>query len=104
VNQAIAQAVELLKRRGELQNEVQMRNDGTLFWTLLSSECSRWMEGVIVDIALVASRSRSTSSETELRTLFAAIPDPLFVTAEGQVIEAVEIEPISYINHRGADW
>jgi PAS domain S-box-containing protein len=31
-------------------------------------------------------------SETELRALFSAIPDPLFVlTAEGQVIEAVEV-------------
>jgi PAS domain S-box-containing protein len=31
-------------------------------------------------------------SETELRALFAAIPDPLFVlTAEGRVIEAVEV-------------
>jgi PAS domain S-box-containing protein len=32
------------------------------------------------------------ASETELRALFAAIPDPLFVlTAEGRVIEAVEV-------------
>jgi PAS domain S-box-containing protein len=34
------------------------------------------------------------ASETELRTLLAAIPDPLYVlTAEGQIIEAIAVEP-----------
>jgi PAS domain S-box-containing protein len=34
------------------------------------------------------------ASETELRTLIAAIPDPLFLlSAEGQIIEAVAVEP-----------
>jgi PAS domain S-box-containing protein len=34
------------------------------------------------------------ASETELRTLIAAIPDPLYViSAEGQIIEAVAVEP-----------
>jgi len=34
------------------------------------------------------------ASEAELRALFSAIPDPLFVlTAEGRVVEAVEVKP-----------
>ncbi len=34
------------------------------------------------------------ASETELRTLIAAIPDPLFViSAKGQIIEAIAVEP-----------
>jgi len=38
--------------------------------------------------------SSFVASEAELRALFSAIPDPLFVlTAEGRVVEAVEVKP-----------
>ncbi|KYC40767.1 hypothetical protein WA1_24340 [Scytonema hofmannii PCC 7110] len=100
-------AVELLKWNDELRNfEVQLRKrDGTLFWGLYSSRLNTadgCMEGVIADIseqqaALHERKSAEAAlkaSETKLRTLIAAIPDPLFVlTAEGQIVEAIAVEP-----------
>jgi PAS domain S-box-containing protein len=93
-------AVESLNQQGELQNfEVQMRKrDGTVFWVLYSARLNTidgYMEGVISDINdCKQAEAALQASETELRALFSAIPDPLFVlTAEGRVIEAVEIEP-----------
>ncbi|WP_442949506.1 PAS domain S-box protein [Nostoc sp.] len=109
------QAIELLKRHGELQNfEVQMRKrDGTMFWGLYSSRLNAadgCMEGVIADISDVYDELRLRkqaeaalqASETKLRTLIAAIPDPLCVlTAQGQVIERVEGNPSYSEDHIG---
>jgi PAS domain S-box-containing protein len=96
-----------LKWNDELQNfEVQLRKqDGTLFWGLYSSRLNAadgCMEGVIADIseqqAALRERKRAEealqASETELRALIAAIPDPLSVlTAQGQIIEAIAVVP-----------
>lgn len=102
------QAVELLKRDGELQNfEVQLqKRDGTLFWGLYSSRLNAadgCMEGVIADISdRVSAEEALQASETKLRTLIAAIPDPLCVlTAQGQVIERVEGNPSYREDHIG---
>ncbi|MBW4685483.1 MAG: PAS domain S-box protein [Komarekiella atlantica HA4396-MV6] len=93
-------AVELLKWNDELQNfEVQLRKqDGTLFWGLYSTRLNTadgCMEGVIADISdRVSAEEALQASETELRTLIAAIPDPLSVlTAEGRILEAIAVEP-----------
>ncbi|MBV9386505.1 MAG: PAS domain S-box protein [Chroococcidiopsidaceae cyanobacterium CP_BM_ER_R8_30] len=92
------QVVEFLKHHGELQNfEAQMRKqDGTTFWGLYSSRLNAsdgYTEGVFTDIsARKRAEAALQASEAELRALFSAIPDPLFVlTAEGRVIEAVAI-------------
>ncbi|HAJ63464.1 MAG TPA: diguanylate cyclase [Cyanobacteria bacterium UBA8543] len=94
------QAIELIKRHGKLQSlEVQLRKrDGTLFWGLYSSRLNaadECIEGVITDISdLKQAEAALQASETELRTLIAAIPDPLFVlTAEGKVLEMTVVEP-----------
>ncbi|MBD2309328.1 PAS domain S-box protein [Chroococcidiopsis sp. FACHB-1243] len=93
-------AIELLNRDGKLQNfEVQLRRrDGTLFWALYSARpnvADRCMEGVIADISDRKQVEEALqASETELRTLIAAIPDPLSVlTAEGRILEAIAVEP-----------
>jgi PAS domain S-box-containing protein len=99
--------VELHKHLGELQIfdkhvrniEVQIRKrNGTLFWGLYSfrlNTADGYMECVIADINdRKQAEAALQASETELQTLFAAIPDPLWVlTAEGQVLDAVEREP-----------
>ncbi|WP_289501412.1 PAS domain S-box protein [Gloeocapsopsis sp. IPPAS B-1203] len=77
--------------------------DGQWKWILSVGKIVTWNEfgepiralGVYTDID---DRKRAEAalqaSEAELRSLFSAIPDPLFViTAEGQVIEAVAISP-----------
>jgi PAS domain S-box-containing protein len=94
------QAIELLKRDGELQNfEVQLqKRDGTLFWGLYSTRLNaadECMEGVIADISdRKQAEAALQASESELRALFSAIPDPLFVyNAEGQVIDAIPGNP-----------
>ncbi|MBD2261308.1 PAS domain S-box protein [Pseudanabaena sp. FACHB-2040] len=94
------QAIELLKRDGELQNfEVQLRKrDGTLFWGLFSLYLNAdddYTEGVIADISdRKQAEAALQASETKLRTLIEAIPDPLFVmSAEGRLLEIVVLEP-----------
>jgi PAS domain S-box-containing protein len=101
------QAIELLKRDGELQNfEVQLqKRDGTLFWGLCSNRLNaadECIEGVIADISkqqtALHERKQAEAalqaSETKLRTLIEAIPDPLFVmSAEGRLLEIVVLEP-----------
>ena len=94
------QAVELLKWDDELQNfEVQLRKrDGTLFWGLYSSRLNAvdgCLEGVIADISdRKQVEAALQASETELRTLIAAIPDLLSVlTAQGQILEVIAVEP-----------
>ncbi|WP_341531016.1 PAS domain S-box protein [Nostoc sp. UHCC 0302] len=101
VNQGVRQqAIELLKRDGELQSfEVQMRKqDGTLFWGLFSSYLNAaddYIEGVIADISdRKQAEVALQASEAELRALFSAIPDPLCIfNAEGQVIGAIKGNP-----------
>ncbi len=79
--------------------EVQIRKrNGTLFWGLYSSRpntADGHIECVIADINdHKRAEAALQASETELQTLFAAIPDPLYVlTPEGQVLDAVEREP-----------
>nr|MDZ8003334.1 PAS domain S-box protein [Nostoc sp. DedSLP05]MDZ8100848.1 PAS domain S-box protein [Nostoc sp. DedSLP01] len=94
------QALKLLNRDGKLQNfEVQLRKrDGTLFWALYSARpnvADQCMEGVIADISdRKQAEAALQASETELRTLIAAIPDPLSVlTAQGKVLEMIAVEP-----------
>ncbi|WP_414624687.1 PAS domain S-box protein [Calothrix sp. CCY 0018] len=94
------QAIELLRLHGELQNfEVQLqKRNGTLFWGLYSTRLNaadECMEGVIADISdRKQAEEALQASETKLRTLIEAIPDPLYVlTAEGQVLDAVERDP-----------
>jgi two-component system NarL family sensor kinase len=101
------QAVELLKQDGEVRSyEVQMRKrDGTVFWGLFSSYLNAgddYIEGVIADISeqQAALRERKQAeaalqaSETKLRTLIEAIPDPLFVfSAEGRFLEIMVLDP-----------
>ncbi len=94
------QAIELLKRDGELRSfEVQLqKRDGTLFWGLCSTRLNaadECIEGVIADISdLKQAEAALQASEKELQTLITAIPDPLYVlTAEGQVLDAVERDP-----------
>nr|WP_228053809.1 PAS domain S-box protein [Nodosilinea sp. LEGE 07298] len=94
------QAVEVMKRDGELRShEAQLRKrDGTVFWGLTSSylnAANGYVEGVIADISdRKQAEEALQASETKLRTLIEAIPDPLYVlTAEGQVLDVVEREP-----------
>ncbi|WP_190737351.1 PAS domain S-box protein, partial [Nostoc sp. FACHB-888] len=94
------QAIELLKRDGELQNfEVQLqKRDGTLFWGLCSTRLNaadECIEGVIADISdRKQAEAALQASETKLRTLIEAIPDPLFVlSAEGRILEIMVLEP-----------
>jgi len=101
------QAIEMMKRDGEVRSfEVQIqKRDGTLLWGLFSSRLNvadECIEGVVADIseqqAALHERKQAEAalqaSEKELQTLIAAIPDPLYVlTAEGQVLDAVEREP-----------
>ncbi|MEA5449160.1 PAS domain S-box protein [Leptolyngbya sp. CCNP1308] len=93
-------AREVMKRDGELRSyEVQMRKrDGTLFWGLTSSYLNAadgYVEGVVAD---VSDRKQAEAalqvSESKLRTLIEAIPDPLFVfSAEGRFLEIMVLEP-----------
>ncbi|MEG4248380.1 PAS domain S-box protein [Microcoleus sp. Pol10D4] len=92
--------IELLKRDREVRSfEVQMRKrDGTLFWGLFSLYLNAdddYIEGVIADISdRKQAEAALQASEKELQTLITAIPDPLYVlTAEGQVLDAVERDP-----------
>jgi PAS domain S-box-containing protein len=90
-------AIEFLKQHGELQNfEAQLRKrDGTVFWALSSCRLNAadgCTEGIIADISdRKQAEAALQASETELQTLFAAIPDSLcVVTAEGQIIKTVD--------------
>jgi PAS domain S-box-containing protein len=94
------QAVELLKQDGEVRSyEVQLRKrDGTVFWGLFSSYLNAgddYIEGVIADISdRKQAEEALQASETKLRTLIEAIPDPLFVfSAEGRFLEIMVLEP-----------
>ncbi|MBI4783286.1 MAG: PAS domain S-box protein [Oscillatoriophycideae cyanobacterium NC_groundwater_1537_Pr4_S-0.65um_50_18] len=94
------QAIELLKRDGKLQNfEVRLqKRDGTLFWGLCSTRLNvadECIEGVIADISdRKQAEEALQASETKLRTLIEAIPDPLFVlSAEGRLLEIMVVEP-----------
>ncbi|HEY9766963.1 MAG TPA: PAS domain S-box protein [Coleofasciculaceae cyanobacterium] len=94
------QFIEVLKRDGEVRSyEIQMRKrDSTVFWGLFSSYLNAgddYIEGVIADISdRKQAEVALQASEAELRALFSAIPDPLFVlTAEGRLVEAVEVKP-----------
>ncbi|MDV2994905.1 MAG: Serine/threonine-protein kinase PknD [Chroococcidiopsis sp. SAG 2025] len=93
-------AIELLKWNDELRNfEVQLRKrDGTLFWGLYSSRLNAadgCMEGVVADISdRKQAEVALQASEAELRALFSAIPDPLFIfTTEGQLVCAIKGNP-----------
>ncbi|MDI9640624.1 PAS domain S-box protein [Geitlerinema splendidum] len=94
------QFLELLKRDREVRSfEVQMRKrDGTVFWVLFSSYLNAadgYIEGVIADISdRKQAEAALQASESKLRTLIEAIPDPLFVlTAEGRFLEIIAQEP-----------
>ncbi|MFQ4138018.1 PAS domain S-box protein [Nodosilinea sp. PGN35] len=92
---------------GEAPNyraEYRLRTrNGQWKWILSVGKIVAWNEsgepiralGVYIDIGdRKQAEAALQASETELRTLIAAIPDPLYVlTAEGQVLEAVEREP-----------
>ncbi|GAP99914.1 AAA family ATPase [Leptolyngbya sp. NIES-2104] len=93
-------AHELMKRDGELRSyEAQLRKrDGTVFWGLTSSYLNAadgYVEGVIADITdLKQAEVALQASEAELRALFSAIPDPLFIfTTEGQLVCAIKGNP-----------
>jgi PAS domain S-box-containing protein len=94
------QSIEVLNRDGGVRShEVQMRKrDGTVFWVLSSSYLNTdddYIEGVVADISdRKQAEAALQASEAELRALFSAIPDPLFVyNAEGQVIDAIPGNP-----------
>ncbi|MEG3941512.1 PAS domain S-box protein [Microcoleus sp. S36b_A3] len=101
------QFLEVLKRDREVRSyEAQGRKrDGTVFWGLFSAYLNAdddYIEGVIADISeqQAALRERKQAeealqaSETKLRTLIEAIPDPLFVlSAEGRFLEIMVLEP-----------
>jgi two-component system NarL family sensor kinase len=94
------QGIEVMKRDGEVRSfEAQLRKrDGTVFWGLFSSYLNAaddYIEGVVADISdRKQAEAALQASEKELQTLIAAIPDPLYVlTAEGQVLDAVERDP-----------
>ncbi|MBW4623084.1 MAG: PAS domain S-box protein [Cyanosarcina radialis HA8281-LM2] len=93
---------------GEVPNyqaEYRHRNrDGQWKWILSVGKIVAWNEfgepiralGVYTDIDDLKQKEVALqASEAELRSLFSAIPDPLFViTAEGQVIEAVALPTV----------
>jgi PAS domain S-box-containing protein len=90
------QFIEVLKRDGEVRSyEIQMRKrDGTPFWGLFSSYLNAaddYIEGVLADISdRKQAEAALQASEAELRALFSAIPDPLFIfTTEGQLVFAI---------------
>jgi two-component system, NarL family, sensor kinase len=99
--------IELLKRDQEVRSfEALMRKrDGTLFWGLFSLYLNAdddYIEGVIADISeqQAALRERKQAeealqaSESKLRTVIEAIPDPFFVlNAEGRFLEIIVQEP-----------
>ncbi|MBW4428423.1 MAG: PAS domain S-box protein, partial [Nostoc desertorum CM1-VF14] len=94
------QFLEVLKRDREVRSyEAQGRKrDGTVFWGLFSAYLNAdddYIEGVIADISdRKQAEAALQVSESELRALFSAIPDPLFVyNAEGQVIDAIPGNP-----------
>ncbi|MBD2732077.1 PAS domain S-box protein, partial [Nostoc sp. FACHB-892] len=94
------QFLEVLKRDREVRSyEAQGRKrDGTVFWGLFSAYLNAdddYIEGVIADISdRKQAEAALQASESELRALFSAIPDPLFVyNAEGQVIDAIPGNP-----------
>ena len=81
----------------------QRTQDGQWKWTLSVGKIVAWDEsgqprrmlGTHVDINdRKQAEEALQASETKLRTLIEAIPDPLYVlTAEGQVLDAVERDP-----------
>ncbi|MEP0874042.1 PAS domain S-box protein [Trichocoleus desertorum AS-A10] len=86
------------------QAEYRLRTrDGQWKWILSVGKIVAWNEsgeplralGVYTDIDdCKQAEAALQASEAELRALVSAIPDPLFVlTAEGRVIEAVEVKP-----------
>ncbi|MGL4622971.1 MAG: PAS domain-containing protein, partial [Chroococcidiopsis sp.] len=96
------QAIELLKRHGELQNfEVQLRKrDGTLFWGLYSSRqnaADGCMEGVIADISdRVSAEAALRERERELRLIANALPALVgYVNANGRY---------QFVNRTYEDW
>jgi PAS domain S-box-containing protein len=92
---------------GEAPNyraEYRLRTqDGQWKWILSVGKIVAWNEsgepiralGVYTDIDdCKRAEAAQQASEAELRALVSAIPDPLFVlTAEGRVVEAVEVKP-----------
>ncbi|MEG4089871.1 PAS domain S-box protein [Microcoleus sp. Pol12B4] len=94
------QFLEVLKRDREVRSyEAQGRKrDGTVFWGLFSAYLNAdddYIEGVIADISdRKQAEEALQASETKLRTLIEAIPDPLFVlSAEGRFLEIMVLEP-----------
>jgi PAS domain S-box-containing protein len=81
----------------------QRTQDGQWKWLLSVGKIVTWNEsgepiralGVVTDIDdCKQAEAALQASEAELRALVSAIPDPLFVlTAEGRVVEAVEVKP-----------
>jgi PAS domain S-box-containing protein len=92
--------LELLKRDREVRSyEVQMRKrDGTVFWGLFSSYLNAaddYIEGLMADISdHKQAEAALQASESKLRNLIEAIPDPLFVFSdEGRFLEIMVMEP-----------
>ncbi|NEQ21182.1 MAG: PAS domain S-box protein, partial [Microcoleus sp. SIO2G3] len=92
--------IEVMKRDGEVRSfEAQLqKRDGTVFWGLFSSYLNAtddYIEGVLEDISdRKQAEEALQASETKLRTLIEAIPDPLFVlSAEGRLLEIMVLEP-----------
>ncbi|UBF24031.1 PAS domain S-box protein [Kovacikia minuta CCNUW1] len=93
-------AIELLKRDGEVRSfEIQMRKrDGTPFWGLYSgylNATDEYIEGVVADISdRKQAEVALQASEAELRSLFAAIPDPMCIfNGQGELICAIKGNP-----------
>ncbi|MEP0873779.1 AAA family ATPase [Trichocoleus desertorum AS-A10] len=85
--------------QGEGEN---LCRDGRRVWMVWSNQAIFNEQGEVVEILSVGNDTTQRkqaeealqASEKELQTLIAAIPDPLYVlTAEGQVLDAVEREP-----------
>ncbi|AFZ17589.1 PAS domain S-box [Allocoleopsis franciscana PCC 7113] len=92
--------IEVMKRDGEVRSfEAQLqKRDGTVFWGLFSSYLNAgddYIEGVLADISdRKQAEAALQVSESKLRTLIEAIPDPLFVfSAEGRFLEIMVLEP-----------
>ena len=94
------QFLELLKRDREVRSyEAQMRKrDGTAFWVLFScylNAADGYIEGVVADVSdCKRAEVALQASESKLRTLIKAVPDPLFVlTGEGRFLEIIVQKP-----------
>lgn len=94
------QGIEVMKRDGEVRSyEAQMRKrDGAVFWGLFSSYLNAaddYIEGVLADISdRKQAEVALQASEAELRSLFAAIPDPMCIfNGQGELICAIKGNP-----------